>query len=164
MNHTKLYLIIAAAAVLLLSAAALTFFFMRDTYDYTLIQRFSFSSKGSMRLNEEEYRLEKTDGKWTAFHSKSSGTGDFEAETVSFEVNDADAQKIIAELKAHRAGRWDGYKKSNKHVKDGTYYYFDAAFSDGRTITAQGYARRPRGYSEARDALIRLFEKHAAEN
>ena len=63
MNHTKLYLIVAAAAVLLLSAAALTYFLMRDTYDYTLLQSFSFSSKGSMRLNEEEYRLEKTDGK-----------------------------------------------------------------------------------------------------
>ena len=68
------------------------------------------------------------------------------------------ADKLADILRENKAGRWQGFDKTNKRVCDGHGFGIDVTFTDGSRLYAHGYMRYPLGYRGLVDAVESLFE------
>ena len=68
-------------------------------------------------------------------------------------------QEFIELMNTCGVTRWDGFRKDNQDVMDGTSFTFKATVNDGETISADGYADFPKGYSEFVAGLESILEK-----
>lgn len=68
-------------------------------------------------------------------------------------------QEIAQLAGACRIRKWDGFRKSSRHVLDGKMYGFDAELADGETVRATGSNRVPDHYRELRDALVQMVQE-----
>ncbi|MBO7410779.1 MAG: hypothetical protein J6T92_02535, partial [Ottowia sp.] len=73
-------------------------------------------------------------------------------------MSDEDVAALEALLARLNLATWDGFKGSARGVLDGTDFGFSLAYTDGREVQASGSNRFPRGYGEARDALVAFFD------
>ena len=62
-----------------------------------------------------------------------------------------DFEKLLAELKI--AG-WNGFSGNDSRVLDGRSFGLNVHYWDGRSVSAHGYMRFPRGY---RDSMQRIY-------
>lgn len=71
-------------------------------------------------------------------------------------VDEAFVQKLTDICNAHKISRWDGFHKSDKNVLDGSGFSLNVTYEGGGKISAGGYMRYPRGFSEFRDEINTL--------
>ena len=72
-------------------------------------------------------------------------------------VDEEFVNRLTTILKENSVGKWNGFKKNDKHVLDGDDFDMYIVFSDESSIEASGYEKYPAGYSEVKDALDELF-------
>ncbi len=70
-----------------------------------------------------------------------------------------ETQEFIELMNTCGVTRWDGFDKNNHRVMDGTSFTFKATVNDGQTISADGYAKFPKGYSEFVAGLESILEE-----
>ena len=80
-----------------------------------------------------------------------------EEDRTEFEVSREDVLRIEELLNKYKAGRWDGFSKSNKHVLDGNSFEFSVKTSSGVKVSARGYMSYPANYKAVRDGLDAIF-------
>jgi hypothetical protein len=54
---------------------------------------------------------------------------------------------------------WNGFNKSDDGLMDGYGFTLEASYSDGRTLTADGYGKEPGSYNVGHQALSDFFDK-----
>ncbi len=89
--------------------------------------------------------------------SKLDGFPDEEVFVV--EIGDSDVDKIIKLFNEYNVASWDGFRKSDKYVLDGTSFSFNVETKDGQKIYASGYMKWPKNYREVIDGMVSIFEK-----
>ena len=110
---------------------------------------------GTMLPVGDEYKLALQDGTWVASHNRSEGFKDNISEAEVDETFVNDLKEVLTTNKTHR---WDGFKKSNKHVDDGDRFEFDMYFSDGTTIHASGYMSYPKNFHTVLSAFKERYD------
>ena len=98
-----------------------------------------------------------------------SGSGGYEAEykqsgkpdekAYKKQADKAFADRLCRIMKDKRTGRYNGYRKTNRLVMDGTGFGLDVRFTNGKSIKASGYMKSPAGYNDFEAAVCSLFEK-----
>lgn len=71
-------------------------------------------------------------------------------------VSQSDMKKLNELIHKYRIERWNGFDKYNDGILDGYGFGLRAGY-ENKTITAQGYERRPLRYNEAHAALLSYF-------
>ena len=77
----------------------------------------------------------------------------------TYVADKAFADELAAFLRQHKVQRWNGFQKSNKHVLDGNGFSFSLWTTEGKSISASGYMRWPRGYDEVKAGIEAIFAK-----
>lgn len=70
-----------------------------------------------------------------------------------------DTQEFIDLMNTCGVTRWDGFNKDSFSVMDGTSFHFSATVNDGQTISAEGYSKFPKGYSDFVGGLESMLEE-----
>ena len=83
-----------------------------------------------------------------------------EVENVTFSKDDMN--QLTSLLNRYKVSTWDGFKKSNKLVKDGNNFSIKIK-SDTADIYASGYMRYPRHYREVKAGLDEIFGKYVSD-
>ena len=85
-------------------------------------------------------------------------------EPFIIEVDQTWAETLDVILLRYEVTQWDGFSESDRYLLDGTHFSFDCTFSDGTSVTANGYGSFPRGYYEASAEIEKLFESVLPED
>ena len=140
----------AAIALLALSGCARP--------EITDIRSFRFSYQVGNYMNGSvsyELKLEE-DGTYTA---KIKPNQVAEEDATVYKVGKAFADELAAFLRENKVSRWDGFSKSDKRVLDGNGFSFSLWTTDEQNVSAHGYMRWPRGYSEVKAGIEAIFAK-----
>lgn len=79
-------------------------------------------------------------------------------------LSDADMAALEALLVKRNVAKWNGFSGNAKNVLDGDSFSLSLEFTDGRTVSAGGYMRFPKGYREARDEIWRFLDDALAKS
>lgn len=71
-------------------------------------------------------------------------------------VDETFVRKLTDICNAHKISRWNGFHKSDKNVLDGSGFSLGVTYEGGGKISAGGYMRYPKGFSEFRDDINTL--------
>lgn len=96
------------------------------------------------------------DGAYTAEY-KPSGLPDDKA--FKKQVGADFADKLCTLMSDKRIGRWNGFKKHNRMVMDGTGFGLDVYFTNGKSIRASGYMKWPSGYGSFEGTVAGMFKR-----
>ena len=80
-----------------------------------------------------------------------------EEEMLEKEVDDDFINQLIGILNKYKVSRWDGFNKVDKMVLDGNSFSLSVSFNDDKHISAHGYMKWPKNYSEVKSELDTLF-------
>ena len=69
-------------------------------------------------------------------------------------LTDADMTALESILARRGTAKWDGFRGTNRNVKDGDGFTFSLEYTDGRTVRARGYESWPKGYGEAMREIL----------
>ena len=67
-------------------------------------------------------------------------------------------------LRQYDVGSWNGFDKNNKAVLDGRSFSLSVKMAEEQEISARGYMKWPKNYSEVAGALKALMQELAAGN
>ena len=81
-----------------------------------------------------------------------------EDESVRFPVTHDKEVEIEDMLNRYKAGKWNGFNRSDKYVLDGRSFSFQVKMADGSEVYAHGYAAFPRNFREVREELEKILE------
>lgn len=122
------------------------------------ITYFSYSAGGGMELNSGVgYGAVLEDGVVTVT-VRQSGVAEEDA-VVIVSPDIPVMQRLRAIVEEYGLNRWDGFMKSNKHVMDGSSFSLYIQMDNGESITASGYMKWPRNYSDAASDISSLFQE-----
>ena len=82
-----------------------------------------------------------------------------EDKTISAELDEDTMEEIIDMLNYYNVASWNGFNKSDKTVLDGTDFDFNIVTKNDEKISASGYMKFPRNYSEVVGKLINIFKR-----
>ena len=152
--NKRLSRILAGAAVLTLALSGCAGFGPAVTE----IKSFRFSYQVGNYMNGSvayELKLE-ADGSYTA---KIKPNTVAEEEAKEYKVGKEFADELAAFLREHKVSRWNGFNRSDRRVLDGNGFSFSLWTTEDKNISASGYMRWPRGYSEVKAGIEELFAK-----
>ena len=113
-------------------------------------------SEGAVMFGNRRYSLTSDNsGGFTAKYKQSGRPDEDALKTITSKQT---ADKLADILRENKAGRWQGFDKTNKRVCDGHGFGIDVTFTDGSRLYAHGYMRYPLGYRGLVDAVESLFE------
>ncbi|MCR4665763.1 MAG: hypothetical protein K5657_00515 [Desulfovibrio sp.] len=78
-------------------------------------------------------------------------------------VTDDERTEFEELFKKLELDRWNGFYGTNRRVLDGEGFILNVRTADGKKVYAEGYMRFPKGYREARQAIMDFFEKILTE-
>lgn len=81
-------------------------------------------------------------------------------DAIFVRVTDEENQELQEILKKYHIGKWDGFKKHNKHVLDGSSFSLTVHMETG-DIDAYGYMKYPSNYKKAMEEIHSFFHKLA---
>jgi hypothetical protein len=151
----KIILLIVIGVVLLISIVVLCIIFGPKKVKISEIKSIHFSySNGYSAYAYTMYDLDYKDGKYIA-SIKPDGIPENEAREIN--VDEEFVKKIENILSKYNVGSWDGFRESDKYVLDGDSFSLSVHFVDKTDISASGYMRWPKNYSNVREELDNLF-------
>ena len=129
--------------------------------DMDRIKSFYFCySTGCMRFSSVSYGLNEKKGRYFATVSPD---GEDPEKPHKYEVDDGFASELTDILKRNKVGRWNGYRKIDKDVLDGTGFSLNVHFFSGKYLRASGYMMTPKNYNvvcgEIEACFMRLFNE-----
>jgi len=93
---------------------------------------------------------------------KPNGVSDEDA--IEVEINSDEISKLIKILKKYKIESWNGFKKSDRNVMDGDSFHLYMRMNNNDYISASGYMRWPKNYSNVRGELDSFFSKYIVDN
>ena len=145
--------IIGIIAIAILIGVIYMLFFQKNV-EIKKINHFSFYySTGNMMYANVEYKLDLKDDKYIA---EIKPTGIPDDESLIIEVDDEFEKNLEQILLKYQVNKWNGFKKSDKHVLDGGSFSLYVRM-DEETIDASGYMKWPKNYNEVKNELNNLF-------
>lgn len=151
----KIILLIVIGVVLLISIVVLCIIFGPKKVKISEIKSMHFSySNGYSAYAYTMYDLDYKDGKYIA-SIKPNGIPENEAREIN--VDEDFVKKIENILSKYNVGSWDGFRESDKYVLDGDSFSLSVYFIDKTDISASGYMRWPKNYSNVKEELDNLF-------
>jgi hypothetical protein len=85
-------------------------------------------------------------------------------ETISIELSNDEINKLIEIINKYQVIKWDGFNESDKDVLDGDSFSLSIKTKDNISVSASGYMKYPKGYSNFEKEIDELFEKYITEN
>ena len=113
-------------------------------------------NEGAVMFGNRRYSL--TSDNSGGFIAKYKQYGQPDEDALKTHTAKQTADKLADILRRHKAGRWQGFDKSNKRVCDGHGFGIDVTFTDKTRLYAHGYMRFPIGYMGLVDEVENLFE------
>ena len=80
-----------------------------------------------------------------------------EDEYKKIEVSSEVVNKLESILNKYSVSKWDGFNGNNKNVLDGDSFHFNVKMKDGSSVSASGYMKWPKNYSEVSAEIKSLF-------
>ena len=111
-----------------------------------------YSNGWSIYANINYEVLNKDDGYYVTI--KPYGVPDDEKQTVK--LTDEQVKELLEILNKYEVRKWNGFHKTDRNVLDGDSFSF-SLYTEDDEISASGYMRWPKNYSEVRSALYDLF-------
>lgn len=78
-------------------------------------------------------------------------------EKQEVEIDKKTINKVIDILNKYEVTKWDGWKKSDPNVLDGSDFHMYLTIQDNKTISASGYMMFPKNYGKVQDELDKLL-------
>ena len=85
--------------------------------------------------------------------------GLYDDDVIRVKVDDDTISKIISILQEYHVEEWDGFDKVDRHVLDGTTFSFYLTTKENQKISAHGYMKYPKNYSQVIEKLEDIFTK-----
>ncbi len=121
------------------------------------IRRFRFSENGMRRQPHYEF-YRSLDAEGARAHVMRSWGDTPDGDAVLGAAEEEELAGILRGLVS-----WDGFDANARNVLDAQGFSFTAEFADGRSISARGYGKFPKGYREGRDRILNFIEKRLPE-
>jgi len=153
MRRGLLPLILLTAVLLMLNACSKPF--QTDAP----MKSFAFSHSGMHTGLIYTLSAEEGEDGWRAELSLLAGDREY-----SFVMTEEEAQALDALVEAHKLTGWNGFDKVDRTALDGTDFELTIGYEDGRKVCATGSNAFPKGYREAREAILELFGKMMDRN
>ena len=112
-------------------------------------------STGNMINANVSYDLSYKDGKYIA---RIKPNGKSEEEIKEKQITKKEVKKIEEIIKKYEVYKWDGFNKSDPYVLDGNSFNLSITLKEGSIISASGYMKYPKNYSEVKNELDDIFE------
>ena len=121
------------------------------------VSYFCYSNSGSSTYEIYSYEVEKDEesGKMTVNYELNCGNLMY-----SVPADEELMQALSAVIADKNMRKWNGFKKTNSMVLDGSGFSLSIAFEDGSMIKASGSNSFPEGFGDAKAAIDELFEKY----
>lgn len=81
-----------------------------------------------------------------------------EEEAKEIKLSKKQISKLEKILKKYEVNKWDGFNKSDPNVLDGSSFGISIVMQNGDTISAHGYMKWPKNFSEVSKELDKMFE------
>ncbi len=124
---------------------------------------FSFSHSGMHSGLIYTLSAEKDGDGWRADLSLLAGDREYE-----LDMTEEEAEALNALVETHKLTGWNGFDKVDRLALDGTDFELRIGYEDGQEVCASGSNAFPKGYREAREAILELFgemmERNGMEN
>ena len=78
-------------------------------------------------------------------------------ERIYFSVDESFANELEEILVTNKVGKWNGFDRYNRRVKDGDSFFLYITMMDGTELSAKGYMKWPRNYSAVKQEIEALF-------
>ena len=138
--------------MLLISIILILVFFKKDK-TISNIKSFSYGYNGGMEINSFiSYKIKKSD-----IIIATIQVGDIEEKKV--EITKEELKELEDILNKYKVGNWDGFKKYNKHIMDGSSFNINIKTEEGLKVEASGYMKWPNNYTEASNEIDEFFKK-----
>ena len=125
----------------------------------TSIRSFTFSFDSSTMANAYT-RYEVSYDRKTGVHTATvKPDGVPEADASVYVVDDAFLMELAAFLHENNVEKWDGFQKSDRNVMDGNGFQLSVWTHEDVSVSASGYMKWPKNYSEVKGGIIRIFGK-----
>ena len=154
MKNKYIILIIVLVVIFLLTTVLLCTKLLKKT-EIKNIKSFSFSySTGYAMYSNVIYSLKKDKNK-ILVSIKPDGISD--EEKLEAEVDSSFLASLESILNEYNVGNWNGFDKIDKYVLDGNSFSLSIMMENDKSISAHGYMRWPKNYTEVKNKLNNLF-------
>lgn len=154
----KKFIIIGLVIILLIIIFVVIFFLNKDKIsNISEINTFNYSySVGNYYEARVEYNLVCNDKCILSFKDKGISIDDANEYVVDKKIVD----ELSYILNKYKVGYWNGFNKSDKRVMDGGSFSLYLKMNNNKSVSARGYMKWPKNYSNVKEELIILFSKY----
>ena len=125
------------------------------------ISYFCYSNSGSSTYEIYSYEVERDEESGAMMVIYELNCGNLIYSVPADEALMRELSAIVASTNIHK---WDGFKKTNSMVMDGSGFSLSIAFEDGSMIKASGSNSFPEGFGDAKAAIDDLFMGYLEKN
>ena len=152
------YIIAIVGTIILIGVVVLFSPVLKENKPIDDIKYFYYGTTEGMAMYDGvRYAIDYEDGKYIATIQKN---GQSEEDAKKVEISKSKVKKLEDILNKYEVGKWDGFKKYDKNVLDGSSFSLSIGFfGDKESISASGYMEWPENYREVRGELESFFEK-----
>ena len=133
--------------------------FTGEKKDFWRLKTFSFSYSTGYHMNASVSYSLKKDKEQEKYIAKIKEDEVAEKDAITFYVDDDFIEDLENLIKEYKLNNWDGFHKSDKNVLDGNGFSFIVNYENGKSISASGYEKYPKDYSQVENAISNLFYK-----
>ncbi|MBP5684391.1 MAG: hypothetical protein J6X02_03955 [Bacilli bacterium] len=80
-----------------------------------------------------------------------------------YEVDNKTIVELCDLLNKYDISKWNGFDESDQNVLDGDSFSFSLNLHNGKSISASGYMRWPKNYSDVKNGIMKLFDAYIKE-
>lgn len=117
------------------------------------IEKFSFNHDGTRGGDSFEWSIKREADGAIRFTNRNYI---YEEYNFSKTMPTSFMDSLEAICRQYKVYRWDGFRKHNRLVCDGTGFSLNIRYANGKTVEAHGMNRFPKNYSSFRDDLYQL--------
>lgn len=150
------YLIVIFGSILLIGIVILCSINFMAVGDIKGLRIFHYSTVDGMAIwDGVNYSIDYENGKYIA---KIKNNGESSDNTKKVEISKYKVRKLESILNKYRVGSWNGFRKNNKNVLDGSSFNLYIKLEDDTTIEASGYMKWPENYRKVREEVESFFK------
>ena len=151
------YVFIVIGSLILIGVVilSLNFNFFKPNKEISNIKYFSYGTTDGMAMYDGvHFSIDYKDGKYMAI-IQNNGVSEEDAKVV--EISKDKVKELEDILNKYNVGSWDGFKKYDKDVLDGSSFSLSLGCFDGTSVSASGYMKWPKNYGDVRGELESFF-------
>ena len=149
------YAFVVVGSLILVGVIILSLTVFNPKREIKDIKYFSYGTTDGMAMYDGiHFSIDYKDGKYIA---TIQGNGVSEEDAKKVEISKDKVKKLEDILNKYNVGSWDGFKKYDKDVLDGSSFNLSLGCFDDTSVSASGYMKWPENYREVRGELESFF-------